>query len=148
MRNACWQRSARQSSPASYRVTDYDASAGIRFGDCGLDRSGRSRINRLDAGHGQEDNRENGEPDDRSFHASWPASCPNVCKIKTEMRECTLVTSLSGTAHSLFEISITSSATNHEKTPNQIPLRRVAIPGNKRKTKLAPGRSFRLSDRP
>jgi|HubBroStandDraft_1064217.scaffolds.fasta_scaffold02661_5 hypothetical protein len=64
----------------------------------------------------------------------------------TSTRECTPVIHLRGTAHSFFEISITSGATNHAKTLNRIPLRRVAIPCSRRKTKLMPGRSFRLSD--
>jgi len=134
VRIACWQRSARQSSPASYRVTDFDASARIRFEGYRLDRSGRSGINRLDAGHGKDDDRENGEPDDRSFHGSWPASYPNVCKIKREMRVGTPVTSLSRTAHSFLAIRFTSSATNYAKTPSQISLRSVAIPCSSRKT--------------
>jgi hypothetical protein len=78
VRKVCSQRSARQSSPAFYRAGEYDASAQIRFEDFGLERSGRSGINRLDAGRGQEDDRENGGPDDRVFQGSWSASYLNA----------------------------------------------------------------------
>lgn len=142
MRQTFWQRSSRQSSPCSYRVREHDASPRIRVEDLGLERSDPSGIHRVDAGRGQKDDRENGEPNDHSFHGSWPASYLSVCKIESAMREGTPVTSLNGTAYSFFDISITSSATNYAKTPNQISLRTEAIPCSNRKTTPASCRSM------